>query len=111
MTRKKTSNAKVSAPKKETIILLAHGSNDDKAEQLRKNKMKIHIEWIQKQFKRPFKKIIGMVLRDMHGVPSVKLATGKSISKILVHNSSQVRAIAKIPTALKAQGYKLRKPI
>ncbi len=26
---------------------------------------------------------IGMVLRDMHGVPSVKLATGKSISKIL----------------------------
>ncbi len=26
---------------------------------------------------------IGIVLRDMHGVPSVKLATGKSISKIL----------------------------
>ena len=26
---------------------------------------------------------IGIVLRDMHGVPSVKLSTGKSISKIL----------------------------
>ena len=26
---------------------------------------------------------IGITLRDMHGVPSVKLATGKSISKIL----------------------------
>ena len=26
---------------------------------------------------------IGIALRDMHGVPSVKLATGKSISKIL----------------------------
>tara|TARA_B100001123_G_scaffold294520_1_gene328377 strand:+ start:228 stop:680 length:453 start_codon:yes stop_codon:yes gene_type:complete len=26
---------------------------------------------------------IGIVLRDMHGVPSVKLATGKSISRIL----------------------------
>lgn len=26
---------------------------------------------------------IGIILRDIHGVPSVKLATGKSISKIL----------------------------
>ena len=26
---------------------------------------------------------IGIILRDMHGVPSVKLATGKSISSVL----------------------------
>jgi len=51
-------------PKKETIILLAHGSNNDKAEALRKNKMKNHIDWIQKQFKPPFKKITDMVLRE-----------------------------------------------
>ena len=51
-------------PKNETIILLAHGSNDDKAEALRKNKMQNHIEWIQKQFNPPFKKITDMVLRE-----------------------------------------------
>ena len=35
---------------------------------------------------------IGIILRDLHGVPSVKLATGKSISKILSsnNNSSQL---------------------
>ena len=31
---------------------------------------------------------IGIILRDTHGVPSVKLATGKSISKILGYLSS-----------------------
>lgn len=31
---------------------------------------------------------IGINLRDVHGVPSVKLATGKSISKVLVENKS-----------------------
>ena len=30
---------------------------------------------------------IGITLRDLHGVPSVKLATGKSISKILSSNN------------------------
>ena len=30
---------------------------------------------------------IGIILRDLHGVPSVKLATGKSISKILSSNN------------------------
>ena len=30
---------------------------------------------------------IGIVLRDMHGVPSVKLALGKSILKILEENN------------------------
>tara|TARA_B100000029_G_scaffold445320_1_gene465650 strand:+ start:49 stop:501 length:453 start_codon:yes stop_codon:yes gene_type:complete len=35
---------------------------------------------------------IGIILRDLHGVPSVKLATGNSISKILSSNdvSSQL---------------------
>ena len=35
---------------------------------------------------------IGIILRDLHGVPSVKLATGSSISKILSSNdiSSQL---------------------
>ena len=31
---------------------------------------------------------IGLMLRDLHGVPSVKLATGKSISQILSDNGS-----------------------
>ena len=31
---------------------------------------------------------IGINLRDVHGVPSVKLATGKSISKVLEENKS-----------------------
>ena len=30
---------------------------------------------------------IGIILRDLHGVPSVKLATGNSISKILSSNN------------------------
>ena len=51
-------------PTEETIILLAHGSKNDKAEALRKNKMQNHIDWIQKQFKQPFKKITDMVLRE-----------------------------------------------
>jgi len=51
-------------PTKETIILLAHGSNNDKAEALRKIKMQNHIDWILKKFKSPFKKITDMVLRE-----------------------------------------------
>ena len=51
-------------PTKETIILLAHGSDNDKAEALRKNKMQNHIDWLQKQFKPPFAKITDMVLRE-----------------------------------------------
>ena len=31
---------------------------------------------------------IGIILRDMHGVPSVKLATGKSISSVLSDGGS-----------------------
>ena len=51
-------------PAQETVIILAHGSDDDKAEVLRKNKIQNHIEWIQKQFKPPFKKITSMALRE-----------------------------------------------
>ena len=51
-------------PSEETIILLAHGSSDDQAEILRKNKMKDHIDWIQKQFNPTFKNIKGVSLRE-----------------------------------------------
>ena len=51
-------------PEEETIILLAHGGSNDKAEILRKKRMKAHIDWVQKQFSRPFKNIIGMALRE-----------------------------------------------
>ena len=48
----------------ETIILLAHGGSNDKAENLRKKRMKNHIDWVQKQSSKPFKKIVGMALRE-----------------------------------------------
>ncbi|ADI73135.1 Ribosomal S13S15 domain protein [Methanohalobium evestigatum Z-7303] len=32
---------------------------------------------------------IGMILRDIHGVPDVKLATGKKITSILVENNEE----------------------
>ena len=51
-------------PEEETIILLAHGGSNDKAEILRKKRMKKHIDWLQKQFSQPFKKIIGLALRE-----------------------------------------------
>ncbi|MBT7623086.1 MAG: hypothetical protein HN595_01005 [Flavobacteriaceae bacterium] len=51
-------------PEEETIILLAHGGSNDKAEILRKIKMKKHIDWLQKQFSQPFKKIISLALRE-----------------------------------------------
>ena len=51
-------------PSEETIILLAHGSSDDQAEILRKNKMNDHIDWIQKQFNPTFKNIKGVSLRE-----------------------------------------------
>ena len=51
-------------PEEETIILLAHGGSNNQAEILRKKKMRNHIDWVQKQFKPPFKKIIGMALRE-----------------------------------------------
>ena len=51
-------------PEEETIILLAHGGSNDKAEIIRKKRMKKHIDWLQKQFSQPFKKIIGLALRE-----------------------------------------------
>ena len=51
-------------PAEETIILLAHGGKNDQAEKVRNENMKSHISWIQKQFDPPFKKIIGMTLRE-----------------------------------------------
>ena len=51
-------------PSEETIILLAHGSSDDQAEILRKNKMKDHIDWIQQQFNPTFQNIKGVSLRE-----------------------------------------------
>jgi|TARA_B110000438_G_scaffold140615_1_gene135785 protoheme ferro-lyase len=51
-------------PEEETIILLAHGESNDKAEILRKKRMKKHIDWVQKNFSQPFKKIIGLALRE-----------------------------------------------
>jgi hypothetical protein len=51
-------------PEEETIILLAHGGSNDKAEILRKKRMENHIDWVQKQFSHPFKKIVGMALRE-----------------------------------------------
>jgi protoheme ferro-lyase len=51
-------------PEEETIILLAHGGSNDKAEILRKKRMKKHIDWVKNKFSRPFKKIIGMALRE-----------------------------------------------
>ena len=51
-------------PAEETIILLAHGEKNDQAEKVRNEKMESHISWIQKQFNPPFKKIIGMTLRE-----------------------------------------------
>ena len=51
-------------PAEETIILLAHGGKNDQAEKVRNEKMESHISWIQKQFNPPFKKIIGMTLRE-----------------------------------------------
>ena len=51
-------------PEEETIILLAHGGSNDKAENLRKKRMKNHIDWVQKQSSKPFKKIVGMALRE-----------------------------------------------
>ena len=32
---------------------------------------------------------IGMILRDIHGIPDVKLATGKKVSTILVENNEE----------------------
>jgi protoheme ferro-lyase len=51
-------------PGEETIILLAHGGSNDEAEIIRKKRMKKHINWVQKQFSHPFKKITGLALRE-----------------------------------------------
>jgi sirohydrochlorin ferrochelatase len=51
-------------PEEETIILLAHGGSNDQAEIIRKKRMKKHIDWVQKQFSHPFKKITGLALRE-----------------------------------------------
>ena len=51
-------------PAEETIILLGHGGKDDQVEKTRSKKMESHISWIQKQSDPPFKKIIGMTLRE-----------------------------------------------
>ena len=51
-------------PTDETIILLAHGAQDDHAEKLRKEKMNAHINWIQRQVTPQFKQIKGMTLRE-----------------------------------------------
>ena len=51
-------------PEEETIILLAHGESNDKADILRKKRMKKHIDWVQKNFSQPFKKIISLALRE-----------------------------------------------
>jgi hypothetical protein len=51
-------------PTDETIILLAHGAQDDHAEKLRREKMNAHIDWIQRQVTPQFKQIKGMTLRE-----------------------------------------------
>jgi protoheme ferro-lyase len=51
-------------PEEETIILLAHGGSNDQAEIIRKKRMKKHIDWVQKQFSHPFKKITDLALRE-----------------------------------------------
>lgn len=51
-------------PEKETVILLAHGSEEDHADQAWRDAMKTNIDWIKKQVSSPFKKITGMTLRE-----------------------------------------------
>ena len=45
--------------------------------------------------------IIGMKLRDQHGIPSVKLATGKSIAQILKENRIKIEIPEDLSNLLK----------
>ena len=49
---------------------------------------------------------IGIILRDMHGVPSVKLATGKSVTSIL----SDGGVASSLPEDLTRINYRLNNP-
>lgn len=52
--------------------------------------------------------MIGLILRDSHGIPSVKKMTGKSVGKILEENKINVASIPEDLTALvvKVRGLK-----
>lgn len=53
-----------SQPDQETVILLAHGAKSDAKNQQWIKVMESNIEWIKKQLKDPFKKIMAMTLRE-----------------------------------------------
>ena len=51
-------------PSEETIVLLAHGSGNDRDDQAWRNTMKNNIDWIQKHLEAPFKDIVALTLRE-----------------------------------------------
>ena len=78
-------------PTEETIILLAHGGKNEQAEKLRNEKMDSHISWIQKQSNPPFKKIIGMTLRE--DWPDKRAKALKEIKKVVKEGNSSGKVI------------------
>ena len=78
-------------PTEETIILLAHGGKNEQAEKLRNEKMDSHISWIQKQSNPPFKKIIGMTLRE--DWPDKRAKAVKEIKKVVKEGNSSGKVI------------------
>ena len=78
-------------PTEETIILLAHGGKNEQAEKLRNEKMDSHISWIQKQSNPPFKKIIGMTLRE--DWPDKRAKAVKKIKKVVKEGNSSGKVI------------------
>ncbi len=52
--------------------------------------------------------MIGLILRDTHGIPSIKLVTGKSVSKILAEAKIEFRVPEDL-AALVAKALALRK--
>ena len=78
-------------PTEETIVLLAHGGKNEQAEKLRNEKMDSHISWIQKQSNPPFKKIIGMTLRE--DWPDKRAKALKEIKKVVKEGNSSGKVI------------------
>ena len=78
-------------PTEETIVLLAHGGKNEQAEKLRNEKMDSHISWIQKQSNPPFKKIIGMTLRE--DWPDKRAKAVKKIKKVVKEGNSSGKVI------------------
>ena len=78
-------------PTEETIVLLAHGGKNEQAEKLRNEKLDSHISWIQKQSNPPFKKIIGMTLRE--DWPDKRAKAVKEIKKVVKEGNSSGKVI------------------